>query len=156
MKLQFNRVQLYLIGSGIILFYVFLNRIINIVESDFANGKVMKENEWKTHADPDNEAPPLIEFTRDTLAIIFRADANFKYAPDEIVKVIYNKKDIYDAHVYSFVGFWLSPFLYALLPLIILTAFLFSFFNESSVVVFKIPFFKNKNPQPEDKRIDKI
>ena len=136
MTLRLSRNQLFLAGTGIILFFIVLNRLVYISGSAITTGKVIGiqyGNSRSNYVYSSNRyregsySFPVIQFNADSLRITFSGEHNVDLAAGETVSVIYKKKDPSQAKVYSFSGFWMAPLLYGLLPLLILAAVVFSF-----------------------------
>ncbi len=99
-------------------------------------GRVIGLKSWYMSAKRDEiYSPPMVRFATDSLLITFQGETNLDYEEGEIVPVIYKTTDPANAHINTFLGLWLAPLLYCLLPLMVLTAVLFSFMNERDILV---------------------
>ncbi|MFL5765361.1 MAG: hypothetical protein ACJ77K_15560 [Bacteroidia bacterium] len=92
---------------------------------------------------------PIVEYTRksryngaDTV-YQFAGTADTKYDEGETVPVLLIGKDPNFPMLYSFGSFWLFPLVYYILPLLLWSAFCFSFIGkkETVLVSFRPPFF---------------
>ncbi len=84
-------------------------------------------------------------YTEDGNEFTFSAERNYELPIGEKVKVIY-KEDGTDAEVFSFIGFFLSPMIYGLTPLILWAAASLSFIAKGESVTFSFKGVrKNKN-----------
>jgi hypothetical protein len=138
MKLRFNRVQLYLCGICIILFYLLLNRLTLVANSSFVKGWVVNEIKWGNGTMGETEGfftAPVVQFVQHDKVITFQGETNTSYHKGQSVTIIYQKEDVTSAKIYSFTGFWLAPLLYSLLPFLLLTALVFSFFKPDAMIV---------------------
>lgn len=74
---------------------------------------------------------PLIEYSVDsTMVIRFYGESNMNLSTQSKVKVIYKIDNPNEAVAYNFIGFWLAPLIYTLLPFIILVSLVFSFLTK--------------------------
>jgi hypothetical protein len=136
MTITLNRNKVFFIGLGIIFIFLLLNRIDYIIGSTTTTGKVQYVRHWTSRS--SRYTAPVIEFQTEDYEIKFQGETNMPLHAGETVNVIYKIKDPTNAEVYSFIGFWLSPLLYCILPLIFLVAITFSFLTHSDVFVVNI------------------
>lgn len=136
MAIKLNRNKLFLIGLGIIFVFLLLNRIDYIFGSATTVGKVIYVKNWTYRS--SRFTAPMVQFQTETQEITFQGETNMNLKNGETVDVIYKTNNPTNAEVYSFVGFWLSPLLYCILPLIFLVAIIFSFLTDSDVFVVNI------------------
>jgi len=129
MTLKLTRNTIFFIGLCLILVYVAVNRLNFIRLGNFTNGKVY--NIVKTSG---NHTSPVIEFSTDSLIVKFHSETDEDLEPGQQVEVIYQRSDPRNAKVYSFIGFWLSPLLYCILPVIVLAAAVYSFLSKRFVI----------------------
>ena len=78
---------------------------------------------------------PVVQFVKGNKVVTFQGETNTSYHKGQSVTVIYNKENINTAKIYSFTGFWLTPLLFCLLPFLLLTAIVFSFFKQDAIIV---------------------
>jgi hypothetical protein len=123
MTIKLNRRQVYAIGLSIIALYIGLNRMDYFIGSETTTGVVIGQS-LRTGA-------PLVRFVVDSKAVFFETIPNMQVEPYERVSVIYKKENPSHAAVFSFVGFWLYPIIYSLLPFVLLTASVFTFMDSS-------------------------
>ena len=152
--------QLYISGICIILFYLLLNRWTLVNASSFTKGWVVNEIKWGNGTMGETEGfftAPLVQFIKKNKVITFQGETNTSYHKGQSVTVIYDKNNVNTAKIYSFTGFWLAPLLYCLLPFLLLTALVFSFFKPDAIIVADIgKVFKSeknsKNRLPKSNR----
>ncbi len=130
MTFTLSRNSFYVIGLIIISFYYLLNKFEFIRKSSFASGNATSDQE--------------IQFSLNKKAIVFNSIQylNFKYG--EKVKVIYLTANPNKAYVFSFLGFWYEGLLITLIPLVLWSALVFSFFEQEDKLVWNL-FGKKKS-----------
>lgn len=136
MTITLNRNKVFFIGLGIIFVFLLLNRIDYIFGSTTTVGKVVSVKKWKYRS--SRFTAPMVKFQTETHEITFQGETNMNLQNGETVDVIYKINNPTNAEIYSFVGFWLSPLLYCILPLIFLVAITFSFLTRTDVFVVNI------------------
>jgi hypothetical protein len=136
MTIKLNRNKLFLIGVGIVFIYVLLNRVDYIFGSNITTGEIVRIRSWSGNR--SSYTAPIVKFSTETNEITFQGTTNMDASEGETVDVIYKANDPTNAEIYSFVGFWLSPLIYCILPLILLTAASFSFLTASDMLIFNI------------------
>ncbi len=146
MKIRLNRIRIMFIGLLIISTFLIINRMVIINECEFTKGTVKK---IVVNHSPGNGAissiTPLIDFIYKGQTITFEATANINLEMGENVDVIYKKDNPANAEVFSFVGFWLIPIIYCLLPILFLLTATYSFLAANNFLVVDLgTFFKKK------------
>ncbi len=136
MTVELNRNKLFLIGVGIVFLYLLLNRVDYIFGSNTTKGEVVRIRSWTGRR--SSYTAPIVKFSTETDNITFQGTTNMDATVGEMVDVIYKVDDPTNAEIYSFIGFWLSPLIYCILPLILLTAAAFSFLTASDILIFTI------------------
>ncbi len=137
MTVKLNRITILLIGISIVIIFLFLNRFDYIIGSTTTIGEVKYIKMWtqgtisRTHY-----TAPIISFNYGSKTITFQAETNMDLEKGEKVNVIYKNKNPQNARIYSFIGFWLAPILYSMIPLLFLTALILSFINKSDEILF--------------------
>ena len=137
MNLTFTRKKLLWIGVGIISFYYLLNKFEFIFKSARTQGVVVG------YADNGRVNAASIEFEVQSKFYYFEGQKNVEYDGGEKLPVIYLKEDPKQAYVFSFLGFWYTGLIVALIPLMLWCAFVLSFYRESDSI--SLRFFQNKN-----------
>lgn len=121
----------------------------DISKSVIVDGIVVGHKEWKSKVFPeDSEIAPVVNFYYNSELIVFTAPRNIKIEPGSKVKVIYRKDNPYRAQLYNFYGYWLNAVIFTVLPIIIISAFVFTFVGKSDKVLFsfgKIKIVKHLN-----------
>lgn len=150
--MKLNRIHILLIGVAVVILYLFLNRLDFIWGSNITSGQVIRFEKWnaKLHTDGNllytsDGLPfkaPLIEFIHEGQEYTFMGESDVEVKLNEQVQVIYKLSDPKDAEIYSFTGFWLTPIIYSLLPLMIVIAAVFSFLKPNDTI--GINFFEDK------------
>jgi hypothetical protein len=146
--------RLYLCGIGIILFYLALNRLSEVANSNFVKGWVVNEIKWGNGTLGETEGfftAPVVQFVKGQKVITFQGETNTSYHKGQSVTVIYKKENVTSAKIYSFTGFWLAPLLYCLLPLLLLTALVFSFFKSDAIIVADMSNLFNSSRRSDNK-----
>lgn len=152
--MKLNRIHILFIGLGIIVLYLFLNRFDFIWGSSTTTGKVIGFEKWVARTGRISFRAPIIQFSTDNEQLTFQGETDMDIKLGETVEVIYKPSNPTNAEVYTFAGFWLSPIIYCLIPLIILIAAAFSFLKPSDTIT--INFSKGKKLQFDRHRNKKI
>jgi hypothetical protein len=130
MTVKFSRPQLLLAGTALVIVFVCISRFDFIFNSKQTTGTVIRvRTSGRGHYNS-----PLVLFETESSQITFSGEDNTFYELQEKVPVIYKVNDPTDAYIYTFVSFWLSPLLYCLFPIIILTALIFSFISSGDYI----------------------
>jgi hypothetical protein len=146
MTITLNRTKIFVIGLVIIGLVLIFNRVDYIFGSDVTTGEVVQTKMYssqKFHANgysyntysSNDFSAPIIEFLVANKSITFEGTSNMDVETGDKVQVIYKISDPTKAQVYSFVGFWLTPLLYCIVPMMLLIAIVFSFLSPSQTVV---------------------
>lgn len=121
----------------------------DISKSVITDGIVVGHKEWRNKTFPEDfEIAPVINFYHNSELIVFTAPRNIKLEPGSKVKVIYRKGNPYRAQLYNFYGYWLNAVIFTLLPIIIVSALVFTFVGKSDKVLFsfgKVKLIKHLN-----------
>jgi len=138
-----NRNQIYLIGIGIILFVIFMNKISFLLRCNHAEGEVIEKVSHYTYTVNygGKSIYPIVEFTVENHKITFIGGENLKCKIGDTVDVIYLKSDFTTAKIFSFNGFWLPGLIYGLIPFIFLSAAVFSFIDSKDIFYIKFDKF---------------
>ncbi len=148
---KLNRSRLFMTGLIIIFFYLVLNRINFTKDTSLTKGVVIGLKGWSRRGPA--YSPPMVLFrSRSGEEITFHGETNSAYMEGDTVPVIYKNDDPSNAHINTFTGFWLGPLIYSILPLMILTAVVFSFMNERDFLIIDLGrflFWKKRADQPE-------
>lgn len=111
-----------------------LDRFEYILSSSTTSGRVIEINKWTTRGKYGGTySAPIIKFSTDKYIITFQGVANMKAYLGEKVTVLYDDSNPIKASVYNFVGFWLTPLIFFLIPIMVITAFVFSFFKRNVI-----------------------
>ena len=137
MKIFINRNKLFLIGIIIILFFVFLNKMRFLINSESATGHLIK---MEIHN--GGNLFPIIGYTAKGYDVQFAATDNMTIENPKSVKVIYDPDNLTDAKVFTFQGFLLPGLMYGIIPLIFLAAAVYSFIDKDEIFVFNLSEFK--------------
>lgn len=123
--MKLNRHHIYLIG--IITGFLFAGiHIFNfMIKSEFTKGVLFSY---------DGNSP-RIEIKVNNQVYIFTAQADIHIHPDEEVDVIYETNNPLNASVYSFTGFFLYYFFFLVVPIVVYTAFIYSWFDKYDFVI---------------------
>lgn len=155
--IKLNRNKIYFLSVVIILLFVIINRINFIYESNFAEGKVIQmvnRSSYSTLHGVTAYAVPVIKFRDGYSDITFEGERNADITVSETVKVVYKKDDPEKAEVFSFGGFLAPVLIYALLPLLLISAAVFSFLDSKELIVIDYEKFYKLNFKKE-KKIEK-
>jgi hypothetical protein len=98
----------------------------------------------------DKDTYPVIEFEKDGMVYQFKGPEGTAFEVNEKLPVLLKDNDPGNPKVYTFAMFWLYPMFYALLPLILWSAFALSYVGKHEVVRINIkyPFFKKTDKNP--------
>ncbi|MBN2776660.1 MAG: hypothetical protein JXR36_03410 [Bacteroidales bacterium] len=121
----------------------------DISKSVITDGIVIGQKKWENKAFPDDsEFAPMISFYYSEELITFTAPRSIKLESGSKVKVIYRKGNPYRAQLFNFYGYWLNAVILTLLPIIIVSALVFTFVGKSDKVLFsfgKVKLIKHLN-----------
>lgn len=142
----FSRNKFYFIGLFIIFGFYLLNRVNFINKSDFAVGTVLVDKEMELSFTQQNDVSDekVIEFSVNNKLYSFFSNDFEKINDKDTYRVIYDKKNPHNAYVFSFLGFWLSGLLYCLLPIMVWSAFVYSYISPKEHVFINLLKFKFK------------
>lgn len=146
-QLKLSRNKIFVIGVALILVFITINRVNFIIGSNFTKGTIIKLQTVRG-SKGYTSIVPIVRFVDEQKYLYTfrgeREDSDYKIG--EKVTVVYKVKDPSDAAVFSFIGFILSPLIYALLPLLFLAAAVYSFIAKNETVTFSIRgIVKNKS-----------
>lgn len=147
MIVKLNRSQIFITGLIVILVYLLLNRVDYIWNSKITKGHIIGTAKW-TAGRSSSFSAPVVRFNVDGLEIIFYGTTNTEMDTGQEVNVIYKISDPQSAEIYDFMGFWFSPLIYCLLPLIILTAAVYSFLTAKDIISIDFNKFFKKGTKP--------
>jgi len=161
MILRFSRLKIYSFSIGLVFFLILLDRVEYILSSKAANGRVIEIKKWSTQGKYGGRyTAPIIKFSTDDYIITFQGVTNMEAYVGEKVNVLYNPSNQVEASVFNFIGFWLTPLIFLLIPIMIITAFVFSFFKKN--VIYSLEIGKkirlnkiNKDEFKKNKLLDK-
>jgi len=119
-----NRNHIFLIGLLTAFLFAGINILNFVIVSDFANGKV---SAWYGNQ-------PWVDFYLDGKLIQFAGEADTFVNLNGEVTVIYETSNPKNAAIFSFSGFFLRYFYFLVLPLLIFTAFIYSYFGRYDTV----------------------
>ena len=139
MKIKLTRINLFISGLIIVLMFLVINRINNITKSEIIDGIVIGHKIWENETFPeDTESAPIVSYYVEDENYVFTAQRNLEYEAGEVIKVIYKKKHPEKANIYSFSGFWLTPFLYCFIPITLMSALIFSFISKNDLIILSL------------------
>ncbi len=139
MTIKLKRNNILYIGIAIIAIYLILNRVDYIFNGNITTGYVVDEKVWVS-ADSTviTQTAPIISFNTNSEMHTFQGEINSSFDIGEKVQVIYKTENPSKAKVYNFTGFWLTPIIYCLIPLILIAAAIFTFLKKTDVIVLEI------------------
>ncbi|NCA79499.1 MAG: hypothetical protein EOM76_04840 [Sphingobacteriia bacterium] len=115
----------------VIIFY-FLNRFNIVFDSEFVNGIVVGQKEWTNEQTKKIEqTAPIIEYNYDGEQHVFIGEINTKHKQGSKVEIILKHCKTENASIYDFTGFWLNAALYCIIPLIVFSAIILTFFDRN-------------------------
>jgi len=133
--MRFSRNQTYLVGIGMIILLVLMNKFYFLIRSEHAKGEIVDTYVRRTSGKyAGSYFHPRVKFTADNNDITFTGVANLNYKLGDKVDVVYLKSDITNARVFSLTGFWIPGFIYALIPFFILSGAVYSFIDPDDIV----------------------
>jgi hypothetical protein len=138
MTFQLNRNRIFFTGFGVILLFLLINRLDHMIGTRITTGQVIGERKWHSYSYREgttNYTAPLVRFSDGTSLFTFEGITNMEVKGGEKLSVIYKIDDPQQAGIYTFTGFWLSPLIYCLIPLLLLGAAVFSFLTASEYVI---------------------
>lgn len=132
MTFKLNRKNIFFIGLALTFVYLILNRLDYIFASQTTIGQVV-EIQYE-----GGFSVPIINFSPSDTSVSFKGVANMNLGLGDIVSVVYKTNDPSNAEIYTFTGFWLTPLLYCLIPLMLLMAIVFSFLSKKQTFTIHI------------------
>ena len=137
--MRFNKSQTFLLTTGIILVLVVMGKCVFLMRSNFTKGVVVQIVTSKTESkSPATEIYPVVQFNANGKTVTFFAEENLNCQVGDKVTVVYLHSKVTKAFIFSFGGFWLNGFLYALVPFIVLSAAILAFMDTTDLLVISI------------------
>ncbi len=130
--MKLNRHHIFLIGITTGFLFAGIHIFNFMIKSDFTKGVLVSY---------DGNSP-RIQIKVDGKNYIFTGLSDISIAPGERIDVIYDTNDPKNASVYTFVGFYMFYFFFLILPMILFTAFIYSWFDSRDYVI--VDFKKKK------------
>jgi hypothetical protein len=130
--LKLRRHHVFHIGIITIGIYLFLFRSDYIFDGVKTEGEVV--GMVKARGKQSYYTVPVINFTKGDKVYRFKGVENMDVFVGEIVQVIYIEDEPSKAKVHTFLGFWFTPLIYAIFPLMLLAAAAYSFLSPSHVI----------------------
>ena len=143
--MKLNRNKIFGIGFAIIVLFITINRVDFLIGSTFTKGKVIRFKDVPFGRGITTKVP-IIQFSARQEIHTFQGEINSELKAGEEIEVVYKLDDPLNANVFSFVGFILTPMIYALLPLLIFAAAIFSFLNKNETVTFSMKGISRNRP----------
>lgn len=142
MMISIRRAPIYIFGIIIILLCCYYSRITFYLKGKTTWGNVIRIA--IAYSTPRYSYPAsVVKFTVDNYDYTFLAETSVNYPKNKVVRVIYDPTNPTEAKALTFLGYWFTPCLYSLLPIVILTSALFSFMSPDQAI--KIGFKQNNN-----------
>lgn len=146
MRIKLPRRIILLLSLIIIIIFYLINRLNKIIKSDFAYGKITEiEIVYLKNTKDILETIPHIEFEAAGHKFKIKGTPNTKYKLNDKIRVIYDSKNPQNAKIYSLLEFWILPFLYYLIPIMISSAIILSFIEPNGFLVIKTENNKSKS-----------
>lgn len=150
--MKLNRDQIYFVGIAIIIIFFFTNKIDFYLRGKITKGNILYNYTWNNNGFKfrGSHTNPIVQFSTDKYIVTFSGETDLNYEMSDTVDVIYLKSNIKKAKIYSLGGFWFQGFYWGLIPFIIYTASIYSFFEPNVSFtfdrnkIFKFLRFKNK------------
>jgi hypothetical protein len=144
--LKLNQSKLLLLGLGFIFLFYLCNRLSIIISSGKVQGTfVFYINEAGNVEMPsdNNLFFPIFEYRMKDSVYQFQGRENSSYVLHEKVDILLEGKDPDRPLLYTWSSFWLYPFLYWILPVIVWSAFSLSYINDNERLSIDLnyPFF---------------
>jgi hypothetical protein len=155
--IRLRRHQLFLIGVSVIVLFYFLNKAWFIFQSETTIGTC---SEYEIIFPEGRQNNPdryhsIIRYEVGGKEYEIRGTENIKLEKNEIVTVIYKKKEPSEAYQYSFFGFWYYGILYSVLSFLLLTLICFGAFEKHHHFTIPIPFRQKKKENDQGDNSDK-
>ena len=125
MTVRLSRKVLFLIGVTVLFIYLFISRINFLIGSMLVEGHALG---GRSHS---------VEYIVDRHKYIIHTEANTTFINGQPVTVICKKSDPGRARVYSMLDFWIPPFIWGVVPLMLYSAAIFSFMGPDDSVEMK-------------------
>lgn len=119
-----NRNHIFLIGLITALLFALIHILNFTVKSEITKGKVVA---WYG---PD----PVVYFYDEGKMVQFTGESYMNVEVGDIVNVIYEEENPRNAAVFSFTGFFMRYFMFLILPMILFTAFVYSYFSRYDII----------------------
>jgi len=163
MKLKLTRKHLFLISLVVVFLSILMFRIDYLIEGKTTTGEVIKIKTWATGSRRfgGTYSAPVVTFNSDQYTITFQGETNMSATIGEKVNVIYQPNNSEKVLIYSFIGFWLTPILWHIIPYILLIGpAIFSFVKKNDQIIIvlerKPKLFKIKGRSGGDEGSKKI
>jgi hypothetical protein len=130
--ISFRRTTVFFFGLIIILLLCYSWRINFYLRGKITSGTVLTTT--YSNIRRTTYTYPTVKFLVGDDAYTFRADSNLPYDENDKVSVIYNPNDPRQCWIFTFLGFWLTPLIYSILPVVLLTAATFSFWSADDLI----------------------
>jgi hypothetical protein len=133
MKFTLSRFQLIVSCLGVVFFFVFLSRAKHVFVGKRTTGEVIGEHIWGSRT---KYTDPVVSFEDGFGTVTFYGESNLHYQRGDRVPVIYLEREDPEAYINTFLGFWLRPLMYSIIPVFLLLAALLSFFSAKDTFLF--------------------
>ena len=124
MNLKLNNHKVFLIGVGLIILFMLLNRLQFYVGSETAKGTIVGFTKYSGRYP---KYYPLISFEVSGIEYRVKGLKDLDVNTGDSVEVIYQPSDPAGAVVNNFQGFWIYPILFCFIPLIFWVSFVYAY-----------------------------
>ena len=123
--MKLNRHHIFLIGLITAFLFAGIHIFNFMIKSDFTKGILVSYY----------GNSPRIQIKVNDEIYIFTAQSDIHISHDEEIQVIYDKGNPENASVYTFAGFYMFYFYFLVVPMILYTAFIYSWFDKYDFVI---------------------
>ena len=139
--MRLSRKHLYLLGIITILAFGGISFLNKVLESSITNGKIVANGYFVGKKGSTSQLHSLVEFNIRGEKIQFLGK-QLSYEVGQDVKIIYPKENPQKAEIFSFLETYFPILVFSVLPLILWTAFVYSYFNKDTNIILR--FWKRK------------
>jgi hypothetical protein len=133
-EVRLCRKRLFKIGLGILILYIGLNRLNILLGTQKTEGEVIA---YQINSSPAF-LPEIRYYSPEGQSVRFVGGEGSFFDIGEKVPVIFKINNPSEAWIYTFLSFWYPALIWAIFPLILLIAAVFSFVRKDEVIVMNL------------------
>jgi hypothetical protein len=154
--IRLNRIKLLLLGVVLIAAFYFARQLTYILHSERTTGEVIAFTRSSSRKGGGYYTYPVVKYETDSFEVHFTAEPNLDYSPGDKVPVIHDKKNLLDAEIYTFFGFWFSGLIWFIMIFLVWLAFATSYLGKKEVLQINLRSFsfRKKKDDNNDRNLD--